>query len=460
MRKGSVNDLPVVVMVAALAALAGCATYSPAPLPPAAQLAERKAPDMERLQVAARKLHHPLIRPVTVDLADGLSPDEAAVLAVLANPELIAVRDAHGETAAQLVAAGLLPNPFLAGEIDYPRGSGSEGTVNAYNVGLGIDITSLIGRAARVAEASSTLEAVDLEIAWQEWQTAQAARLAVIRLAMLARRLELVRSEAGFEAKTVDVLEAAMAQGDATVQDVGVHRSALESLRQIEGTLSRSQAAARSRLNQLLGLPPRSRLEAVLPKAGMVCAPLPDGRELAKRAATARLDLRALELGYQAQEARVRQAILAQFPSFSIGISSVRNETDIKFLGGFINLGLPIFNRNQGAIAGERATRTRLEHEYEARLAAVRADVERLVEEDRLLAGQIASAREGIASLAQIEAAEREGVASGDVDRLAWQSVRAHLFALKLREASLVQARLEGRVALETAVGGGVGSEK
>ncbi|NOZ95730.1 MAG: TolC family protein [Acidobacteria bacterium] len=460
MRTGSVKGVPLVVTAVALAALAGCATYSPAPLPPAAQLAERKAPDMARLVVAARELHHPLIRPVTVDLGDGLSPDEAAVLAVLANPELIAVRDTHGETAAQLVAAGLLPNPYLVGEIDYPHGSGSGGTVNAYNVGLGIDITSLIGRAARVAEASATLQAVDLGIAWREWQTAQAARLAVVRLAMLRTRLELVRSEAGFESKTVDVLERAMEQGDATVQDVGIHRSALEMLRQIEGTLSRSQAAARSRLNLLLGLPPASRLEAVLPEEEAACAALSGVAELARRAATTRLDLKALELGYEAQEARVRQAVLAQFPSLSIGFTAQRNEADIKFLGGFINLGLPIFNRNQGAIAGERATRTRLEHEYEARLAAVRADVSRLVEDDRLLDGQIADARRGIASLARIEAAERQGVASGDVDRLAWQSVRAHLFALKLREVSLVQARLEGRVALETAVGGGVKREE
>jgi len=415
---------------------------------------EKGTPDLERLKVAAKELHHPLVRPVKLDLSDGLSPDEAAVLAVLANPELVAVRDAHGEVAAQLVTAGLLPNPFLSVEVDHPHGSGSEGTVNAYNAGLGIDITSMIGRAARVAEASATLDAVDLGIAWQEWQTAQAARLATIRLAMVGRRLELIRSEARFEAATVKVLERAMEQGDVTMQDLGVHRSALEALRQLEGTLARSEARTRSKLNLLLGLPPESRLQVVLPGDETACPALTGARELVRRAATARLDLKALEMGYRAQEARVRQAVLAQFPSLSIGITAQRNETDIRFLGGFVNLGLPIFDRNQGAIAGERATRTRLEHEFEARLAVVRADVERLVEEDRLLDGQIATARRGIASLARIEAAERQGVASGDVDRLAWQSVRARLFELKLREVSLLQARLEGRVALETAVGG------
>ncbi|HHQ47651.1 MAG TPA: TolC family protein [Acidobacteria bacterium] len=461
--RGIINPngvVPAVLAAVGLLSFGGCATYEARPLPPPEKVVEKAPPDLERLKVAAGELHHPLIPPVRLDLSDGLSPDEAAVLAVLANPELVAVRDAHGEVAAQLVTAGLLPNPELSAELDHPHGSNAAGTVNAYNVGLGIDITSLIGRAARVAEASAALDAVDLGIAWQEWQTAQAARLATVRLAMIGRRLELVRSEVRFEAATVQVLERAMERGDATVQDVGVHRSALEALRQLEGTLSRAEARTRSELNQLLGLPPASRLPVVLPKTGTSCPSLPSADGLVQRAATCRLDIRALEMGYEAQEARVRQAILAQFPSLSIGITAQRNESDINFLGGFITLGLPIFDRAQGRIAGERATRTRLEHEYEARLAAVRADVSRLVDDDRLLGGQIETARRGITSLARIEAAERDGVSSGDVDRLAWQSVRARLFELRLKEASLEQARLEGRVALETAVGGTVVNEE
>ncbi len=444
----------VPVVMAGLLALAGCATYRAVPLSRAAELMDRPAPDPARLRLASERLQHPLLRPVALDLSDGLSPDEAAVLAVLANPELVAVRDAHGEAAAQLVAAGLLPNPVLSAEVDRPHGTGSAGTVSGYNVGLGLDLNSLIGRAARVAEASHALEAVDLGIAWQEWQTAQAARMAAFRLVMLDRRLGLIRSELAFESTTVDVLERAMEQGDVTVEDLGVHRSALEALRQLEGTLARAEAETRSRFNLLLGFPPESQIAVLIPQAQAVLPALASRRQLVQHAAETRLDIQALELGYQAQEARVRQAVLAQFPALSIGIAGQRNESRLKFLAGFISLELPIFNRNQAGIAQQRGTRIRLAHEYEARMAAVRADVEALVVEDGLLQQQLESAQSGIESLAQIEAAEREGVASGDVDRLAWQSVRAQLFDLRLQRASLLQARLEARVALETAVGG------
>lgn len=152
----------------------------------------------------------------------------------------------------------------------------------------------------------------------------------------------------------------------------------------------------------------------------------------------------------------MRQAVLAQFPSFSIGITAQRNETALKFLGGFVTLGLPVLNRNQGAIALERATRKRLRHEYEARIATIRADVDRLAAEDTLLERQIQVARQGIVSLAGVEAAERKGVLSGDVSRLAWQEVRSTLLDMRLKLASLTQARIETRAALGAALGGGL----
>jgi len=443
------------VLVAGIAAglPPACATYRPAPLPPAHEVAERGMPDLERLEVEAAELKHPILKPVTLDLSDGLSPDEAAVLAVLANPDLAAVRDAHGEAAAQLLGAGLLPNPDLSAEVDRPHGTGSQGTVNAYNVGLGVDIGSLIGRAARVAAASAQLQAVDLGIAWQEWQVAQAARLTTARVAMLERRLGLIRSELKFENETVTVLQRALDEGDATVQDLGIHRSALESLRQLEGDLVRAETETRSRLFRLLGLPPGAQVKVTPLQADPSFPALPDPSKLVERAVKTRLDLRALELGYRSQEARVRQAVLAQFPSLSIGVTAQRNETALKFLGGFVTLGLPIFNRNQGAIALERATRTRLKHEYEARIATVRTDVDRLAADDALLDRQILVARRGIFSLSHVEAAERNGVLSGDVGRLAWQDVRSTLLDMRLKLATLNQARIETRVALQTAVG-------
>ncbi|NOZ77598.1 MAG: TolC family protein [Acidobacteria bacterium] len=409
---------------------------------------------MTRITVRAKLLHHPLLAPVAINLADGISPDEAGVIAAVNNAGLRAVRDARGEATAQLIAAGLLPNPVLTGELDRAKGTTTERTVNQYSFSLEQSLGGLITRGAKKAAARATLASVDLGIAWQEWQVAQAARLAAVRVVMLGRRLAILRSEADFEQETVATLQRAIQSGDATVGDLGVHRSALEGVRQRAGDTARALAKSRARLNLLLGFPPDARIPAVLPPdAGLRFGALLPVDALVGRAVTARLDLEALRLGYTAEEARVRQAVLAQFPSISIGIVRQRNETAVQFLGGFVSLGLPIFDRNQGRIALERATRTRLRHEYEARIARVRSNVAGLVSTDRLLARQIAEARSGVASLEKVEKAEHAGVLSGDVSRLAWQDVRSSLLDTRLKLAALVQARLETRIALATATG-------
>ena len=59
----------------------------------------------------AKEIKHPLLKPIDFDIRNGLSPDEAAVLAVIANPKLRASRDERQLAAAQLLQAGILPNP-------------------------------------------------------------------------------------------------------------------------------------------------------------------------------------------------------------------------------------------------------------------------------------------------------------------------------------------------------------
>jgi hypothetical protein len=110
-------------------------------------------PALESIPIKAQMIHHPLLRPVNFDLRDGLSPDEAAILAVIANPQLRALRDQKGLAQAQLIQAGILPNPKLSYSLDIPMAGAIEGTVKGYGLGLGWDIISLLTRGAKLAAA-------------------------------------------------------------------------------------------------------------------------------------------------------------------------------------------------------------------------------------------------------------------------------------------------------------------
>lgn len=154
----------------AIVALSGCATHHPMPITPDAVHDRLQPPNMTELRILASEIKHPILHPVELKADEGLSPDGAAVIAVLLNPSLRAIRDQRAVSSAQLLDAGLLPNPELTYNLDVATGGDTAGRVTAYGLGLGWNVTSLIFRTSRVSEAKTLKGAVDLDIAWQEWQ--------------------------------------------------------------------------------------------------------------------------------------------------------------------------------------------------------------------------------------------------------------------------------------------------
>src|SRR5207237_8633779 len=73
------------------------------------------------------------------------------------------------------------------------RTSGGEKTVAAFGIGASWDVTALITRDANRSSAERSALSINLDTAWQEWQTALAAKLHATRILWLSRqRDELV----------------------------------------------------------------------------------------------------------------------------------------------------------------------------------------------------------------------------------------------------------------------------
>ena len=363
-------------LVLALAALGSgaCAGYRADLLPEVQAVAPPLALDAPRLRAAAEELHRNTHPPIPIDLSDGLDPDEAAVLAVLLNPDLVAARDAHGEGQAQVMIGGILPNPVFSLGIDQPFGPNSTGMKTLTNLSLAVDLKPYVARSARQRAAVAGLEQIDLGIAWQEWQVAEQARLLVVRLGWIRKRLKLAHDELAFAEQSVKSMVSAGRAGDATIEQIGVQRAAVESVRRALNQLEQADAEAESTLRALLGNPELGKLE--------VAEPRPSGdHEDAVTSVNAclegRLDLAGLRRGYEAGEEQLRAAVLDQFPAVTIGVAYQRNEVALNFLGGFISMALPVFNHNQHQVELGVATRRRLGHEYDARVAKERSPVSR-----------------------------------------------------------------------------------
>lgn len=465
----------------------GCATYHSVPLDEATHAA-RAAPDVEALRVAVSDIEHPYLQPQPLDFADGLSPEEAALVAVAANPGLRATRTRRGVTRAQLVAAGLLPQPQLSAGAAFLINAPPE-EVTELSAGLSLDLRSLFTRGAEKKSARATRRSVDMSVAWQEWQVAQRARLQAYRAAFLRHETALARAREHALARERDALRKAAGRHLATAVDRAAAEKSYRAARSTRLGLALQRDSTRRGLRRVLGLPvgagdslqlqrgvvsveraalreagappspldaPADTLAAPLPAPDTTTAPfpaLPLQSALLRGLAHRRLDLAALRLGYRSQEQAVRLAVLRQFPTISVGVNGTRDTGGFLTLGPAVSLGLPFFGHARGRIAKARATRAKLRAEYTARRHAARAQVAQLL-------GQIRDARRKlrnatVAARVQRDLVRRYGQALrlGDADVLTYYDARTTRIDKALSVLQLRQRLVELGIALEIASG-------
>ena len=432
--------------------LSGCTTYHPMPLDKAAVDKALAPPALESIPIQAKMIHHPILRSVNFDLRNGLSPDEAAILAVIVNPKLRALRDRKGIAQAQLLQAGILPNPQFSYSLDIPMAGATAGTVKAYGLGLNYDIVSLLTRAAKMGAARNQAAAVDLDVAWQEWQAAQGARLHLYRLAIINRQLAVAQEEEKGLQENVATLKRALNLGYVTVISLSAAQATMQKVHTQLLTIARQQEQERLALNEALGLPPEQKIPLAA-SLNLPSCPIPAFKELTQGIQERRLDLLALKMGYESQEERLREAIIAQIPKITIGFLHASDTTHVITTGFNVAIDLPIFDRNQGKVAIARATRQQLFDEYVSRLFTARADVARLLTDMASVRQQIKSVEESIATLRNLVQVYHRALLEGNADVVTYYNARDQLISQTIALLTLKRDLADQTIALEIAAG-------
>ena len=118
-----------------------------------------------------------------------------------------------------------------------------------------------------------------------------------------------------------------------------------------------------------------------------------------------------------------------------------------------VNLDLPLWNRNRGAIAVTKADRARLRAEYAARLHQTRADIASLVASlDRDEKARAVLADE-VPEIERLATAFESAAIQGDVTQPTAESARATAYDKEIALLALQQACAEERIGLALAVG-------
>jgi outer membrane protein TolC len=438
-----VRKLPLIVTALALA---GCATYAPSPLGDgngAASVAQLSAPS------AAMSL--PTLPAHRFDPSDGLDVTEVATLAVANSPDLRLKRDALGVARAQAFAAGLLPDPQLSAGADFPRQSGA-GLTTAFNLGLSEDISALLTRSMRLAVANSQSDQVNLDLLWAEWQTVAQARLLFGQVLTLRTQQARLQAEQAALTPVETYVNAALRAGNLTYDSAsaGLNAGADVQKRLADNAIMLHQA--QSDLHVLLGLAPSATLELV----GAPYQVAPTSTQLQRaliHLPQRRPDLLALQAGYRSQEAKLRSAVWAQFPAINIGFNTARDTSAVYSNGITLGITLPLFNRNRGNIAIERATRQQLKDDYEARVQMTRSDMQRLQADIATLTQQRSSLTAHARQLDQALLAAERSWQAGLLDWPTYLAIRSNALSADLDLLALEQEQVKQSIALEALLG-------
>ncbi len=428
--------------------LAGCATYQPAPLDLTGGQALSRDAVQANLRRETRAIDPPWLQPTVIDLSQPLDLDAIAVIAVVANPDLAALRVRARVSKAQLFSARLVPDPTLSLGASTVV-AGPDPLLDLANA-LVVDINALRTRGARIAVARAQADQVHLDLAWAEWQTAGQARIQAVRIAGLERINAL--ADLGYQASAglLDRAMAAAGRGDLNPDQVQAARLSAYLAQQQLRTSQRDLATARFELMRLVGLPPGTSLLLApipLPPAS------PSADVLFAVALKQRADLQALQAGYASQEAAVRLAVLNQFPTLSLTANANRDSAGNRLLGPAVDFTLPLWNRNRGNIAMESATRAALSAEYDGRIFQTRAQIAAAVAGIAIVRAQRDAVLKGLPKLEVFAAATARAAARGDVAPAIAQTAAQALRDQTTTFAQSTQDLEEQTIALELLTG-------
>ena len=417
--------------------LAACQSYEPLPLGDAPHLIGDPA-----------MLHHD-----GVDLTAPLDADGFTRLVLQNDPDLLAGRADHDVARAQVLQAGLLPNPQLAG--NYGVLLGGPARFDSWSAGFGEDIKSLVTLSAQRAGARLDAQKVDADLLWQEWQTIGKARLLFVDTVEQGEAHRLLLENRALFAARAERSRHALSAGDIDLATATPDLTALGDLDRQIADLDRQMLSRQHDIDALLGLAPDVQLRFVeridLPPIDPVA--IEGGlQSLPER----RPDLAALRLGYGSAEEKFRGAILAQFPALVFGGTGGSDTSHVLTFGPQITMDLPIFNRNQGNVSIERATRQKLHDEYGNRLTAALGEVGALLGEQALLQRQIIAVRTAMAEATGVADRADRAFGAGRIDERAYVDLHSVKLAKQQELVALQQQALEQQVAIATLTGAGM----
>ena len=322
------------------------------------------------------------------DPVQGASSNDLVRRALASNAELAAVRLDIGRARARLRQAGLRPNPTLDVEQTTGRFTGAAGETEI-SVGLAVPLELGGKRRRRIELARAEFEAAEAEVADRERRLANEVRASYAEALASIRELATLEELNNIDLQTTRFIQARVNEGETAPIELNQLRVEVERLRSRRALVEGRLQASLLKLKSLTGVPANElvRLREDIASPGLTPPPtsLETATDIALRS---RPDLKLARLNVEVAQAGLRLARsygvpdITAFTKYSQG-RSVFDDTPVgvltdrdKLVTFGVSVGIPIFNRNQGAKAEATASITQAERRLEFVEAIVRSEVQ------------------------------------------------------------------------------------
>lgn len=301
------------------------------------------------------------------DPRQGTSGNDLVRRALAANGELAAARLDIERARARLRQAGLRPNPTV--DFEHTRGS-LTGSGGESETSIGVALPLEVGgrRQRRIELARAELEATEAEIADRERRLAGEVRALYAEALAALRELETTEHLTDLDLQTVRVVQIRVNEGDSAPLELNLLRAEVERLRSRRALVEGRLRSALIRLKNIAGIAPeeplRLREELAPPTLARPPATLDASIEIALRTRPdlrlARLNEEVAQAGFRLVRAQNRPDVAA-FTRYTLSrsafdatpIGTLRDRDRLLTFG--VSVGIPVFNRNQGASAEAQA---------------------------------------------------------------------------------------------------------
>ncbi len=384
--------------------------------------------------------------PAGVSLEDGISESDAIAVALWNSPSFRATLSDLGIARADLVEAGMLRNPIFS--LLFPWGPKQlEWTVQ-------FPLEVLWQRPKRVAAAEVNARAVGERLVYDGLTLVGEVRRAHAETLAAQQRADLAGGIATVTDRIRDITESRLRAGDISELESRTARNDAAQAAALVATLAHDREASRIALLGLMGVDHAAPSATVVPRSDGNIAPCSsDTAGLLETALASRPDVRAAEIGIEAAGARAKWERTRVVNLIAVLDANGRGSQGFE-LGPGLGGEVPIFSRNQGAIARADVEIERAGYSY----AAVRLRVSTEVRTALVRFNQARQAndiwtREIVPSLEAEQGQAEAAYRVGELALIALLDVNRRLADARLRALDASASLARAAIALDQSVG-------